>query len=48
MGLPLATATVVAFALVMLAVNLGIALTSRHLGAERSEDTLPDPSPAPG
>ena len=47
-GLPLATATVVAFALVMLTVNLGIALASRRLGAEPREDTLPDPSPAAG
>lgn len=47
-GLPLATATVVAFAFVMLAVNLGIALTARRLGAARSERGLAGASPAPG
>jgi BASS family bile acid:Na+ symporter len=48
-GLPLATATVVAFAFVMLAVNLGISLASRRLGATlERDDALRDPSPAPG
>jgi BASS family bile acid:Na+ symporter len=47
-ALPMATATVVAFALVMLAVNLGIAVTSRRLKVGRGEEPLPDPSLAPG
>lgn len=44
-GLPIATATVVAFALVMLVVNLGISLTSRRLhlaaGGERVSEPVP-------
>jgi BASS family bile acid:Na+ symporter len=47
-ALPMATATVVAFALVMLAVNLGIAVASGRLGLRRHEDALPDPSPVAG
>ena len=47
-ALPMATATVVAFALVMLAVNLGIAVAARRLGLQRHDDPLPDPSPAAG
>jgi BASS family bile acid:Na+ symporter len=47
-ALPMATATVVAFALVMLAVNLGIAVASRRLRVGRADDALPDPSPAAG
>lgn len=47
-AMPMATATVVAFALVMLAVNLGIALTSRRRGVHRREDALVDMSPVAG
>jgi BASS family bile acid:Na+ symporter len=47
-GLPAATATVVAFALVMLAVNLGIAVASRRLRVGLHEEGLADASPAPG
>ncbi len=46
--IPLATATVVAFAFVMLAVNLGITLVSRRGVVGRREDALAGPSPATG
>ncbi len=42
-GLPMATATVVAFALVMLVVNLGISLVSRRLHLAARAEALPDP-----
>ena len=48
LALPMATATVVAFALVMLAVNLGIAVAARRLSLGARDDALPDPSPAGG
>jgi predicted Na+-dependent transporter len=47
-GLAVATATVVAFALVMLAVNLGIAVGSRRLRGASQPETLADPSLASG
>jgi BASS family bile acid:Na+ symporter len=48
LALPMATATVVAFALVMLAVNLGIAVSTRRLGLHRHDEAMPDPSPVAG
>ena len=48
LALPMATATVVAFALVMLAVNLGIAITARRLRVRHGEEAFSDASLAPG
>jgi BASS family bile acid:Na+ symporter len=47
-ALPVTTATVVAFALVMLAVNLGIAVAARRLRVARGEEAIADPSLAAG
>ncbi|MFN8519842.1 MAG: hypothetical protein U0667_10740 [Chloroflexota bacterium] len=45
-GMPIATATVVAFALVMLVVNLGISLVARRLHLATRAGALPDPVPS--
>lgn len=47
-GMPVATATVVAFALVMLAVNLGSSLAARRLRDTRPTEALADAGLAPG